>query len=505
MVLVSIDTLNLLYTDLYGEPTGLTPNLVELAGRGTLLDEAHTPVPITLPSHTSMLSGRLPEESDVMLNGDRVPADLPTLPAELRRSGYRTAAVLGASVLDRRYGLEAGFDHYDDRIAQELPRSYRNADEVTDRALAWLEAHGDEPFFLWVHYFDPHEPYVSADAPPDARLLLDGEPVRRWTLARKEWVAVELELPPGRHRLTWESLRDPHPSDGPDTGLAVTLHHPESLHPFLAPGEEIPEGPVLLREPWDLELEQPGPGAAKLTLELTGRLQAPQPPVIDERYRREVAFVDRHLGRLVERVDELDAALGGDTLWAVVSDHGEGIWRRLGRGHAEHVLEVQLRTLWLLAGPGVPAGRRVTGSPVLLADLAPTLLDLLGLAAPERIPGEGDGRSQVGCWREEGCAARDGWWAYGARREDQRVTAAAGYRWPWKGVWFPDHGLRLFDLSTDGWEQRPLGAEEGAPPAAALRQRLPRRFRSFQRAMDERRQVALGEEDREVLEALGYL
>ena len=128
-------------------------------------------MPLTLPSHTTILTGLLPTAHGVRENGlDALSAAHPTLARLLKAARYRTAAFVGAFVLDRRYGLAEGFDTYDDRIprdprATERLEAERPASAVIDAALAWLEqspATSNQqraPFFIWIHLYDPHAPY----------------------------------------------------------------------------------------------------------------------------------------------------------------------------------------------------------------------------------------------------------------------------------------------------------------------------------------------------------
>lgn len=145
----------------------LTPNLARLASSGTTFDEAVSAVPLTLPSHATILSGLLPLHHGLHNNGaGTFPAGRPTLATVFATAGYRTAAFVSAFVLDHRFGLGRGFDLYDDAIARDPNGNSqydaeRRGSETVDRALAWLSAEG-RPFFAWVHLYDPHAPY----APP---------------------------------------------------------------------------------------------------------------------------------------------------------------------------------------------------------------------------------------------------------------------------------------------------------------------------------------------------
>jgi len=178
VLLVTIDTLR---ADRLG--TGVAPALDRLAASSLQFTSARTAVPLTLPSHTTILTGQLPPEHGVRDNGVD-PSGNPTDTAArlLNAAGYQTAAFVGAYVLDRRFGLSRGFDTYDDQIprdpnATERLEAERSASAVVDRALAWLDrtASGTRapgtsapstlapgtlaPFFVWIHLYDPHAPY----------------------------------------------------------------------------------------------------------------------------------------------------------------------------------------------------------------------------------------------------------------------------------------------------------------------------------------------------------
>jgi len=170
LLLVTIDTFRADHLGASGSPAGrgLTPHLDAVAAAGTRFARAVAAAPLTLPSHATILTGLLPPHHGVRHNGVfELAPEVPTLPAALSEAGYRTGAVVGAAVLDHRYGLARGFEDYDDAIEGEVsaPNGFvaRRGEDVTARAVRWLEERGDEPFFLWVHYFDPHADY----APPE--------------------------------------------------------------------------------------------------------------------------------------------------------------------------------------------------------------------------------------------------------------------------------------------------------------------------------------------------
>ena len=162
VVLVTLDTVR---ADRIGE---VTPNLLALARRGVTFDRAYSGSPLTLPSHATLLTGLRPAEHGVRDNGRFVLSEaIPTVATAFRSGGWATGAFVGAFVLDARFGLARGFDRYDDAVMQEpdpLAFGYaaRRGARVTDRALAWW-VQSETPRFLWVHYYDVHEPR----APPE--------------------------------------------------------------------------------------------------------------------------------------------------------------------------------------------------------------------------------------------------------------------------------------------------------------------------------------------------
>ncbi len=161
-----------------------TPALDLLASQGVAFPAAVSPVPLTLPAHTSMMTGLLPRHHGIRDNGHVVDARLTTLAEILRAQGYATGAVVGGFPLQAMFGLDQGFAHYDDAIPS-LGEHWldRPAAEISAAALAWLRSlrsptgHWRAPWFLWVHYYNPHDPYTPPQpfARPGPRGDYDGE------------------------------------------------------------------------------------------------------------------------------------------------------------------------------------------------------------------------------------------------------------------------------------------------------------------------------------------
>jgi arylsulfatase A-like enzyme/Flp pilus assembly protein TadD len=191
VLLITIDTLRADHVGAYGSALGLTPTLDRFAKEGLRFDVTHAHVPMTLPSHTTIMTGLYPVANGVHDNGSfRFDGGKPTLAALLKRAGYRTGAFVGAFVLDARFGLNAGFDVYDDRVqgaSANLDVVQRTADAVLAPAYDWItnrdsglgtrgfenanvkspapspQSLAPSPWFVWVHLYDPHEPYTPPE------------------------------------------------------------------------------------------------------------------------------------------------------------------------------------------------------------------------------------------------------------------------------------------------------------------------------------------------------
>ena len=285
VLLVTIDTLRADHVGAYGSPLGLTPTLDRLAKEGLRFDVAHAHVPMTLPSHTTIMTGLYPPANGVRDNGAfRFDRTRPTLASALGAAGYRTAAFIGSFVLDARFGLNAGFDLYDDRLngsSANLDVVQRTAEQVLAPAYDWITTQGsaldDRPWFVWAHLYDPHEPYT----PPE---------------------------------------------------------------PFASRYSQDP-------------------------------------------YSGEIAYADQALGRFLDRLRAAGPALER-TLIVIASDHGESLGEHGERTHGLFAYEATLRVPLIAWAPAVlkPA---VSAAPARLVDLAPTVLDLVGVATPANL----DGRS----------------------------------------------------------------------------------------------------------------
>lgn len=165
VLLVTLDTTRADRLGCYGYADARTPTFDALAAEGVLFERAYASCPLTLPSHATMLTGLHPPEHGLRINADGVlHASIPTLAELLADRGLRAGAFVAAYVLDSKFGLDRGFETYDDDLrggsySHERLHRFRPGFFVVERALRWLKGLGGEPFFCWVHLFDAHAPY----------------------------------------------------------------------------------------------------------------------------------------------------------------------------------------------------------------------------------------------------------------------------------------------------------------------------------------------------------
>lgn len=433
VVLITVDTLRADHLSSYGYHLKTSPVMDQLAADGVRFDRAYSAIPMTGPSHFSMFTGRYPQEHGARINGVSLPdkSKWLTVPQVLRRFGYTSGAFVSAwPLIGRLTRLDRHFDHYHD---EEMERSYqlvhsmRWAEDVTRPALRWLDEHKDEQnLFLWVHYFDPHEPYNL----------------------RKDFADPE-------------------------------------------------------------QIREPNPGSLPKDKEIANRVR---------KYDSEIGYADRHIGRLLDRIDKL--GMRDNTLVVLLSDHGEGLGEQGFVGHGKWLYESTVRVPWIMRMPGAIKPGTVIVENVSIMDLAPTLLDL---AVPEfreesQITISFAGRSQVAAIK--GIAQAQSRQVRFVSFDGKKGFLPKWVSWMWnpnsglpfrigkldgdmKVIWTPhEERFEVFDLSQDPFETNKqfLAAKD-------------RRYK-FEEAAFERwfkltnlaeSEARLTKRDEEILKSLGYL
>ncbi len=312
LLLITVDTLRPDRLACYGGPEDVGLAICALAEPGTRFEWAFSTAPSTAPSVASILTSRYPAQHRVTQNlKSYLGAEVATLAEALQEAGYHTAAFVSNPVLYRGKRLDRGFDLYDAEMTRREDNrphyAARDARDTNDAALAWAQAEARPPWFLWVHYQDPHGPYE----PPRAKPALDAR---------------------GGPRL-----------------------------------------PVLDNSS--------GRGGIPSYQALAGAFSV---RTYEERYLDEIRFLDRQVGRLVRRLD----ALGAPPSVLLTADHGEAFGEDgyyFAHGHSTGLDQIRVPLLWRPA-PG-QRGAGVVRESVSLVDVAPSLLELAGLAVPEAFVG----------------------------------------------------------------------------------------------------------------------
>jgi arylsulfatase A-like enzyme/Tfp pilus assembly protein PilF len=166
LLVITLDTTRADVIGLYGNKNNVSPNIDELGQSGVVFKECYTPVPLTLPAHCSLFTGRYPIGHNVRNNGTYVlTKDELTMAEIFGEQGFQTAAVVSSFTVGSKFGLAQGFDTYDEdfesdrailNFAAEIP-----ANRVYEKFVRWLDGRAGQKFFAWVHFYDPHAPYVS--------------------------------------------------------------------------------------------------------------------------------------------------------------------------------------------------------------------------------------------------------------------------------------------------------------------------------------------------------
>ncbi|MFH1843378.1 MAG: sulfatase [bacterium] len=367
VVLIVVDTLRPDYLGCYGDSRQMSPGIDVLATDGILFEIALAHSPSTGPSHASLFTSRLPSETGVLNNmRARVSSRLPMLAELLRARGYSTGAAVSISPVSRKYGFGRGFDTYDDRLDKAW---IINADVVLPRSLQIL-TDLQAPCFFWAHFSDPHEPYDAHGLMEHtATVTVAGDTVASIPTSRYSPTLLELELPEGETEVV---LSSPHPI----IVRNLALRNLDGELPTLTPARP----PVGAYEECRFIIGAAGARRVGLALGLVDL-------ILDEaerqdRYAREVAFTDRHVGRLLDALRERD--LYEESLIVFTADHGEALGCHGRVGHIETVYDCMVRIPLIIKPPrsfGLEAGMR-RSDPAALVDILPTILAQLDLPIP---------------------------------------------------------------------------------------------------------------------------
>jgi len=382
VLLVVVDTLREDHVGCYGGSLE-TPNIDSLAATGVRFANAYAHIPITMPSHSSLFTSKLPPEHGVHNNAQILAQEHAMLAESLRATFRRTAAFISLGVLAERFGAGQGFDEYHDVFGEDW---WKDAGEINRKVLPWLTDHSNEPFFLWVHYSDPHEPYAPPGLPYPHVRVKQGSQLLETVAADGRIVSLSVRLNPGSTFLRFEG----HPDDS-DRELVFRRMRlqGEGCEFELGSGwDEFTKrfgGPSLLGDlPATVKLTNHSSVVQQATFRFlcTENLDL---PALRERYAQEVEFLDRQIGRLLETLEI--AGLRDNTLVVFTSDHGEGLGDHDLMGHISQLYDTLLRVPLIVSFPGrLPEGV-VVDDLARHIDIYPTIADLLRFKAPPGLQG----------------------------------------------------------------------------------------------------------------------
>jgi arylsulfatase A-like enzyme len=403
VVFITLDTTRADALGSYGQRLPVSPALDRIAEEGTQFVQCVSSAPSTLPSHSTLFTGKQPYVHGVRSNSGFILSDANTTLAEiLRDRGYVTAAEVAAPVLGSHTQINQGFDQFRDLSSEDVERKViriksqeilnevvideREAVDITKHGIRFINKNRNQKFFLWLHYFDAHQPYS----------------------------------PPGRFS--------------------------------------------------EIALKSP--------------------------YHGEIRFIDEQIDRILKQIEGM--GLREKTLVVITADHGEGLGEHSEATHVHFVYNSTIHVPLLLWGAGVPRGLKVS-SLVRTADVAPTIIDLLGLPPMEDVQGVSlrpliEGTSQdlqlVG---------------YGESIESHVTFGTSILRYVREGRWKYIHKVEpeLFDVMADPHETRNLVAEH-PEVVERLRARLTELIETAPAKPDDVR-VSIDAETAAQLEAMGYL
>ena len=377
LLIIVMDTLRADFVGAYGG-NAATPNIDRLADQGVLFERAYSHIPITGPSHSSLFTSLLPFEHGVHNNGQILDPTWRTLAETLQRSGWHTLAAVSLGVLKREFGYRKGFGNYLDTFGRDW---MKNAREVTDEVLHVMDTGLSSPYFLFVHYSDPHEPYTPPDLEyPMADLELDGRRVAELR-ADGRGNRIRVTVDPGRHELRFSPRVPSRRLFRVDTlrviGKGVEVASDRGWE--VAAHERREAATYTSRLPASLDLVNTGVGPKEVALDFTFKEWLKISEVRD-RYRQEVEFADGQIGRLL---DELGSrGLLENTVVIFTSDHGEGLGQHNHLAHIHQVYDTLIRIPLILKLPsGDPQGLRLNDR-ISLVDVFPTLAEILGVEPP---------------------------------------------------------------------------------------------------------------------------
>lgn len=506
-ILVTLDTQRADHISAYNPVLASTPNVDSLAKDGVLFKNAYSLIPITLPAHASIFFSEPPHEILNYNNGQTISRrrSRPSLVNLFRKRGFLSAAFVSLGVLLSRYGLDEGFALYVDEFPRD--RWYLSAEEINQRVFPWLEENKEKSFFLWIHYSDPHDPYAPPYLPNDFKLFLNEELVLETCLDRYSLNEVNLNLRPGRNQLRLEV--DHKTEDNPDH-FQARLDRLE----FSPPLDESELG-IDLSRGWfirtaervyffkgrsqiDLYLKS---GLKNISFTFRGKLLYSAEDT-RKNYRKEVEYMDAQIGRLWDKLRELE--LYDRTAILLVGDHGEGLGERRNVfgdphfGHIHYLYNEYTKVPLILRDPFSNRKGIIREEIVTLLDIAPTISAVMGF---EKFP-HYQGRNLLRLKRPRKKETPVIFMETFSPEADRDRFALLSF--PWQLIFTPqDSKYELYNLGYDPEESEDLFSKGILPPDVVP---LKKSLDVFSReVLGRKKEPKIDKQTQEMLRALGYI
>jgi arylsulfatase A-like enzyme len=515
VILITIDTLRSDYLQCYNSRAPSTPNIDAIARKGVLFTKAYSLIPITVPAHGAIFASRLPHELSLFNNGDVFDRETPMLAEVLAKAGYHTGGFISLTVLKRSFGLSRGFQSYEDDFG--TLHWYRVAAEVNRVALHWIDQERNNRFFAWIHYSDPHEPYISVNALADTEVWINGHPGPKFCLAKKVRNSFQFTADSGENELRFRAVNE-------DQNGGPVDHFISRLSATPAKNIEIKYG-----EGWGERVHPNGLTERVFQgdafIKLTNRSLNPVPvrlafngdveqtlEIIRKNYGAEVQYVDDQIGQLWNRLEEL--GIRDRTIVILTSDHGEGLGTHKRVGHGFPLYQELTHVPLIIYYPGLGLSGKRSDKLVNHLDIMPTILSLLHLDKTSGMSGQSLKRDIEWSpfeWLFSEKANRSytfvstyapqgRWNSFAVVHEDLKLIQTrkqAGWKW------------EAYNLSHDPTERRNLVVDDPvqfqSENISFLRRILEEHSQEAERAHARRSNQDISEDDKNMLRDLGYI
>ncbi len=516
IILITIDTQRPDYLSCYNPQTPATPNIDRIAQHGVMFTRAFSLIPITMPAHTAIFTSHQPHELKVFNNGDRFSHNYPMFTDLLERRGYTTGGFVSLGVLSATFGLAQGFDKYDDDFDHTNGRSYRWASEVNQVALPWIEKNKDRKFFAWLHYSDPHEPYIPFDAPDDTEVMINGKTFGKYCLAKKEKIALNFTAEPGENRIELRPIPDGGSNQSrrfldanlfitPDSGKVLTFEKGWS-DLKLRTGADV----RVFEKTASIVLRNEKTGPEKVQVRISGGVWENRASEIRKHYATEVQFVDQHIGVLWQKLEEWN--LLQKTIVIVTADHGEGLKTHGILGHVDKLWNETTHIPFIIYYPWMGRQGKKVDALVNQLDIMPTVLDLANVRNKKRMHGNSLNyylsRSPID-WVISGKPNRQ-WTFASTYRPEATHNAFSVTNGDIKVIHTPTKShsqWEAYDLIQDPVEKKNLVRTDPKryKSFSMLRALVEAHRREAEAAHSNREAPSLSEEEEEMLRTLGYV